>query len=103
VCDHLVVLVESQVQLAGDVSELLAEHRRLSGPRRQGRRSLPDTEIIEESGTERQSNLLVRTAAPILDPDWTVDPVSLEDIVLAYMARRREPVPSSPRGLEVVL
>ena len=34
VCDYLVVLVGSRVQLAGEVSELLASHHRLSGPRR---------------------------------------------------------------------
>ena len=34
VCDYLVVLVESRVQVAGEVDELLASHRRLVGPRR---------------------------------------------------------------------
>lgn len=35
VCDYLVVLVDSRVQLAGDVEELLAQHHRLVGPRRE--------------------------------------------------------------------
>ena len=34
VCDYLVVLVASQVRLAGEVEALLATHHRLSGPRR---------------------------------------------------------------------
>ena len=34
VCDYLVVLVASRVQVAGDVDELLATHHRLTGPRR---------------------------------------------------------------------
>ena len=34
VCDYLVVLVASRVQVAGEIEELLAAHRRLSGPRR---------------------------------------------------------------------
>ncbi len=34
VCDYLIVLVGSRVQVAGEVSTLLAAHRRLSGPRR---------------------------------------------------------------------
>src|SRR4029077_10717835 len=34
VCDHVVVLVDSQVRVAGDVEELLATHHRLSGRRR---------------------------------------------------------------------
>src|SRR5579862_18608 len=34
VCDYLVVLVGSRVQVAGEIDALLATHRRLSGPRR---------------------------------------------------------------------
>ncbi len=85
VCDYLVVLVASRVRVAGEVSDLLAAHYRLSGPRRD-----PDTlpaglEIIEESHTDKQSVLLVRTDEPVHDPNWTVMPLSLEDLVLAYM------------------
>ena len=101
VCDHLVILVASQVQLAGDVTELLAQHRRISGPRRPGGPP-PDQEVIEESGTERQSTMLVRSCAPILDPEWTSVPVTLEDVVLAYMGRARGTARPIPAGLEVV-
>ena len=41
VCDYLVVLVASRVQIAGPVDELLAEHRRLIGARRDPRRCRP--------------------------------------------------------------
>jgi ABC-2 type transport system ATP-binding protein len=34
VCDYLIVLASSRVQLAGEVDKLLATHRRLIGPRR---------------------------------------------------------------------
>jgi len=84
VCDHLVVLVASRVRLAGDVDDLLADHHLLTGPRHDG--AVPgDQEVVHESHTDRQSTLLVRTEAPILDPRWTVEPVGLEDLVLAYM------------------
>ena len=33
-CDYLVVLVDSRVQVAGDIDHLLATHHRLTGPRR---------------------------------------------------------------------
>jgi ABC-2 type transport system ATP-binding protein len=83
VCDYLIVLVASQVRIAGEVSELLASHRRLAGPRRG---TLPaGRHIIEESHTDKQSTLLVRTDEPIHDPAWTVTPVSMEELVLAYM------------------
>jgi ABC-2 type transport system ATP-binding protein len=85
VCDYLILVVEGRVQLSGDVDELLTTHRRLSGPRRDGARLSAGQEVIEESHTDRQSTLLVRTEEPIIDPAWSVEEVGLEDIVLAYM------------------
>jgi ABC-2 type transport system ATP-binding protein len=87
VCDYLILLAEGRVQLCGEVDELLAEHRRLIGPRRDPSSLPASQEVIEEAHTERQSTLLVRTEEPIIDPAWTVEEVSLEDIVLAYMGR----------------
>ncbi|HEY1777312.1 MAG TPA: ABC transporter ATP-binding protein [Solirubrobacteraceae bacterium] len=96
VCDHLVVLVASRVQLAGDVDDLLATHHRLTGARRD-LESLPaDQEAIESSHTDRQSTLLVRCEGPIHDPRWAVEAIGLEDLVLAYMARAVDPEPSRP-------
>ena len=86
VCDYLIVLVASRVQIAGEVSDLLDSHHRLSGPLREPR-SLPASQkVITESHTDKQSNLLIRTDEPVLDPAWTVKPISLEDLVLAYMS-----------------
>jgi ABC-2 type transport system ATP-binding protein len=96
VCDYLVVLVASRVQIAGEVSSLLASHRRLSGPRRDHGTLTAGLEVIEESHTDKQSLLMVRTDEPILDPAWTVRPVSLEDLVIAYMSRKDGAVPARP-------
>jgi len=85
VCDYMIVLVASQVRVAGEVSELLASHRRLSGPRRDPGTLPAAQEVIAESHTDKQSSLLVRADGPVLDPAWAVTPVSLEDLVLAYM------------------
>ncbi len=54
-------------------------------------------EVIEESHTDRQTTLLVRTDEPILDPAWTVKPVVLEDLVLAYMSQARDADGRRPR------
>jgi ABC-2 type transport system ATP-binding protein len=102
VCDYLIVLVASRVRVAGQVSDLLASHRRLSGPRRDPATLPAAQEVITESHTDKQSNLLVRTDGPILDPAWTVKPVSLEDLVLAYMSRAGDDRPASPQRLKVV-
>ncbi len=102
VCDYLVVLVASRVRVAGEVSALLAEHHRLSGPRRDPG-SLPAAlEVVTESHTDKQSSLLVRTDGPILDPAWAVKPVSLEDLVLAYMSRAGDEAPARRQHLGVV-
>ena len=85
VCDYLVLLVASRVRLAGDVDELLAGHHLLTGPRHDPSALPSDQEVVQESHTDRQSTLLIRTDAPVLDPAWTVEPVGLEDLVLAYM------------------
>jgi ABC-2 type transport system ATP-binding protein len=87
VCDYVVLVAEGSVQLSGDVDQLLDTHRRLSGPRRDSARLPASHEVIEETHTDRQSTLVVRTEELIIDPTWTVEAVSLEDIVLAYMRR----------------
>jgi ABC-2 type transport system ATP-binding protein len=102
VCDYLIVLVASRVRVAGEVDELLATHRRLSGPRRDPA-SLPASwQVIEESHTGKQSTLLVRTGDPIHDPAWTVRPVTVEDLVLAYMSPPREGGQARRAGLGAV-
>jgi ABC-2 type transport system ATP-binding protein len=102
VCDFLIVLVDSQVQVAGEVDELLATHHRISGPRKDPG-SLPRSQqVIEESHTDKQSVMLIRTGEPILDPSWIVKPVTMEDLVLAYMSQARDNAPRRRSGIEVV-
>ena len=86
VCDHVVVLVDSQVRVAGDVEELVATHHRLVGPRRDPAALPSDQHVVAASHTDRQSTFVVRTASQILDPAWSVSRLGLEDLVLAYMS-----------------
>jgi ABC-2 type transport system ATP-binding protein len=90
VCDYLIVLVASRVQLTGEVEALLASHHRLTGARRDPASLPANQEVIEASHTDRQSTLLVRSDSPIHDPAWTVEEVSMEDLVLAYMGQAGE-------------
>jgi ABC-2 type transport system ATP-binding protein len=86
VCDHLVVLVDSHVRVIGDVENLLATHHRLSGPLRDIDTLPAEQQVVSAKHTDRQTTVLVRTEAPILDPTWTVGQLSLEDLVLEYMS-----------------
>ena len=97
VCDYVILVAEGRVRLSATVDELLAGHRRLSGPRRDITRLPASWQVIEQTHTDRQSTLLVHTDEPILDPAWSVGEVSLEDIVLAYMSGLAE-APESPRN-----
>ena len=100
-CDYLVVLVDSRVQVSGDIDTLLATHYRLVGPRRD-EKSLPHNQhVISVSHTDRQSTLLIRTDEPILDPAWTVTQLTLEDLVLAYMGRSTQTKQNDRPVLEV--
>ncbi len=102
ICDYLVVLTGSHVQIAGDVDTLLASHRRISGPRREPDTLPPSFEVIEASHTDKQSIMLVRTDEPILDPSWTVTPVTMDDVVLGYMSRARDAKPARQSRLRSV-
>jgi ABC-2 type transport system ATP-binding protein len=87
VCDHLVVLVDSEVRVEGDVEMLISTHHRLTGPSYDTGRLPANQHLVSSSHTDRQSTLVVRTEAPVLDPAWTVSQLGLEDIVLAYMQK----------------
>jgi ABC-2 type transport system ATP-binding protein len=87
VSDYLVVLAASQVQVNGDIEELLATHHRLVGSRREIDNFPDAVQVIESSHTERQSTVTVRSVDPILDPTWSVESLTLEDLVLAYMSQ----------------
>ena len=90
VCDYLVVLAASRVQIAGDVDALIASHHRLIGPRRDPASLPSDQQVIQASHTDRQSTMIVQSRHPVLDPAWTVEQLNLEDLVLAYMSQANE-------------
>lgn len=87
VCDYLVVLVASRVRIAGEVEDLLATHHRITGPRDEANDLPAGAQIIEASHTDRQSTLIVSSAARIDNPALVVEQITLEDLVLAYMAQ----------------
>lgn len=86
-CDYLIVLVDSRVRVAGDVSELLATHHLLTGPRTDSGRWPAGWDVIAARHASAHTTLQIRTEGPVTDPAWTVQPLSLEDLVLAYMSQ----------------
>jgi ABC-2 type transport system ATP-binding protein len=96
VCDYLLLVSAAQVQLADEVEELLAHHRRISGPRRDLSTLPADQQVIWQSHTERQTTAVIHLEGAIHDPAWQVDELSLEDVVLAYMGGGAQAPPSRP-------
>jgi ABC-2 type transport system ATP-binding protein len=87
VCDYLILLSAARVQVLGTVENLLEEHKLLIGPQRADQPSIAGVaQVVRASHTDRQASLLVRTGGPIRDPAWKVHDITLEDLVLAYLA-----------------
>ena len=87
VCDYVIVLTASRVRVAGDIEELMGSHYRLTGARREVADLPAGAEVIEHSHTERQSTFIVRSLVPIEDASLSVEQLTLEDLVLAYLSR----------------
>ena len=96
VSDHIVLLSGGHVCLEGNVEELLASHRLLTGARRPLGRIPGVQEVVRERHSGRQMTLLARLNGRVADPSWSVDEIGLEDLLLAYMAPERLPRPSAP-------
>jgi ABC-2 type transport system ATP-binding protein len=90
VCDHLVVLGAGRVRLAGDIDGVVEEHRLLVGPRDA---ALPaGVEVVAAEHAQRQVTLWVRGEPRDLSAGWRVSPLSLEDVVLAYLSAAEQPL-----------
>jgi ABC-2 type transport system ATP-binding protein len=95
VCDYLVVMSRTQVQLAGATDDLIAAHARLIGPG-DGGAPAGVAAVLERSGSDAQTVLLARLSGPVADPRWESRPVTVEDIALGYMAAPGERYQPSP-------
>lgn len=86
VCDYLVGLSAGHVQVAGDVDELLAGHRMLSGPSSELDAVAQRHDVVHAQTADRQARLLVRMTRPVpAPPGWHVDETNLEELVLSYL------------------
>ena len=101
VADYLILLSRGRVQVAGEVDDLLARHRVLTGPAAEADRYRRTAGVVHARRGEAQAHLLVRadrrtTRCP---PGWEAHPVGLEELTLAYL---REPgaaaLPGPARG-----
>ncbi|PJI86591.1 ABC transporter ATP-binding protein [Luteimicrobium subarcticum] len=102
VCDHVVVLTGSHVQLAADLDEVTGTHYRLTGDARDLDELPPGAELVHSTGTDRHRTVVVRSALPVVGDRTQVEPLGMEDVVLAYMARAASPAPRPDSPAEAV-
>ena len=97
VADYLILLSPGRVQVAGEVDDLLARHRVLSGPAAEAGQYAEGLNVVHARSGGAQAHLLVRTngSTDPVPPGWQVHPVSLEELTLAYL---REPDASALPG-----
>jgi ABC-2 type transport system ATP-binding protein len=109
-CDYLIILLEGQVRVAGDVDELLAAHQRLTratasdlpgdapatrarhdtawsgGETAAGDALAREAGVVAVTRDRQQTTLMVRREAELPRIGWEVGAITLEELVLAYMA-----------------
>jgi ABC-2 type transport system ATP-binding protein len=88
VADYLILLSRGRVQVAGEVEDLLAGHRMLTGPAAEADK-YAERPVVHARRGGAQAHLLVRASAndPV-PPGWETHPVDLEELAMAYL---REP------------
>jgi len=103
-CDYLIILLDGRVRVAGDVDELLAAHQRLTSATAPGTaghtgaigdlgsQTTGDETLAREAGVvavtrdRHQTTMVVRREAALPRIGWEVGAITLEELVLAYMA-----------------
>ena len=97
VADYLVLVSQGRIQVAGEVDELLAHHRLLTGPTSRVDEFSGRANVVSERRGASQTQLLVRTSGieGATPPGWDTHQVGLEELALAYL---REPNAGSLPG-----
>jgi ABC-2 type transport system ATP-binding protein len=99
ICDNLIILSKSQVQIAGTVASLLANHHVLTGPAATA--TFGSLNVISSTVAGRHGTYLIEGVVGPLDDDWQVVSPDLEEIVLAYLEHpieNRTPPPGASEG-----
>jgi ABC-2 type transport system ATP-binding protein len=85
ICDFIIILSASRVQVADDLDHVLATHHLLVGDRQ----ATPDLGqggiVISRFLTGRQSQWLVRSEQSFADSSWEVVEPTLQEVVLGYL------------------
>jgi ABC-2 type transport system ATP-binding protein len=97
VCDFLIIVVNGRLRLAGDLDDLLAQHRWVVASLDDAAHLPSGVDVVMTYQQERNSRLLVRTTDPLLNPALVTKSVDLEDLVLGYLETKTGAADHAPR------
>jgi ABC-2 type transport system ATP-binding protein len=97
IADYLIVLNRGRLQMAGDVDDLLASHRVLTGPAGLVGGVPARLSVVASTQAEAQVHLLCRVPGPgePVPAGFQAHPVGLEELLLAYL---RDPAAAALPG-----
>ena len=97
VADYLVLLSSGNIQVVGQVDDLLATHRVLTGPASEHEPYPQQWTVVHASRAASQAHMLVRGTgtSDAVPPGWEAHSVTLEELALAYL---REPTAAAFPG-----
>jgi ABC-2 type transport system ATP-binding protein len=98
VADYLVLVSHGHIRVAGEVEDLLAAHRTLTGPATESERIARQWNVVHASSAVSQAHLLVRgdTNAHPVPPGWEARSVTLEELTMAYLRESGAATSSGP-------
>ena len=87
VADYLILVSQGRVQVAGEVDDLLARHRVMTGPAAEAERFTDRPGVVRAWCYEGGAHLLVKTngSTDPVPPGWEIHPVGLEELALSYL------------------
>ena len=87
VADYLILVSLGRVQVAGDVDDLLARHRVLTGPAAKLEMFTERPGVVHAWYDSGRPHLLVKTngSTDPVPPGWEMLPVGLEELALSYL------------------
>ena len=88
VCDHLILLSQGRLQVAGKVTDLLAGHQVLSGPVSEATGLASQLPVVHVAVGADQARALIRSGTAEPPDGWRRETLNLEEMVLGYL---REP------------
>jgi ABC-2 type transport system ATP-binding protein len=104
VCDYVIILDASRIQLADELDHVLEAHHLLAGPSGEVSITPDGVAVVASMTTGRQTTMLVRGNEFVTPLGWEAHEPTLEEIVIAYLRqgqRATSAFGTSPRFSDV--